>query len=441
MKIQSLQLKNFRCFKNESIQFHDRLTVLVGVNGSGKTAILEAIAMILGGVVRYAVSNEVWRYNLEHKDTIFSSKENASIEANFRAFGEIFTWIDPVIEESKDGFVKTRIVNYGKNSNREFINRLIDLQNAYPVIAYYSSYRLLGNAVSSGERNFDRNRLDAYISCFAPEVDFNRIITWLDALDASEARSIRAGESETTYSELKTLRDAVNRSLPGYKNFRFINVPPEFALTRIKDGQIITFRQLSAGYRIMFALVLDLARRMAVANGDIFAQQEKSALESPAVVLIDEVELHLHPSWQQTVLPSLMAIFPNTQFIVTTHSPQVLTSIPSECIRILHEGKAEPIEHGTLGAESAQVLEDIFKVPSRPDWLTIPSAEGSQQYPLNKKIARYFELIEADLFDSEDAKTIRSELEKLLPGDPMLVRATAQIERARRLKKRREGHA
>src|SRR5699024_1969301 len=115
--------------------------VLVGVNGSGKTALIEAVAMILGDIVRYAVSNEVLRYNLEHKDTTFSSKENVSIKANFSAFNNIFSWYDPVVEESKEGFVKTKIVNYGKNSNPYFINKLISLQDVYPVIAYYSSYR------------------------------------------------------------------------------------------------------------------------------------------------------------------------------------------------------------------------------------------------------------------------------------------------------------
>lgn len=374
--------------------------------------------MILGDIVRYAVSNEVLRYNLEHKDTTFSSKENVSIKANFSAFNNIFSWYDPVVEESKEGFVKTKIVNYGKNSNPYFINMLISLQDVYPVIAYYSSHRLLGNAVSSGERNFDRNRLDAYVSCFEPEVDFNRIITWLDALDASEARSMRSGENNTDYRELKTLREAVNKSLPGYKDFRFINVPPEFALTRIKDGQIITFRQLSTGYRIMFALVLDLARRMAVANGGIFAQQGKSALESPAIVLIDEVELHLHPSWQQTVLPSLMEIFPNTQFIVTTHSPQVLTSIPSECIRILNDGKVYDAPAGSQGAESSRLLKRILGVDPRPPL-----------DPVTKMLEVYKKLVYEDKWDSEEAKKLRHDLDDVFRGEePVLTELDLHID-------------
>ena len=100
--------------------------------------------MILGGIVRYAVSDEVWRYNLEHKDTTFSAKENVSIKANFNAFSNTFSWFDPVVEEEKEEFVRTKIVNYGKNANPDFINRLISLQDVYPIIAYYSSYRLLG---------------------------------------------------------------------------------------------------------------------------------------------------------------------------------------------------------------------------------------------------------------------------------------------------------
>ena len=229
---------------------------------------------------------------------------------------------------------------------------------------------------------------------------------------------MRSGENNTDYRELKTLREAVNKSLPGYKDFRFINVPPEFALTRIKDEQIITFRQLSAGYRIMFALVLDLARRMAVANGGIFAQQGKSALESPAIVLIDEVELHLHPSWQQTVLPSLMEIFPNTQFIVTTHSPQVLSSISSECIRILNDGKVYGAPAGSQGAESSRLLKRILGVDPRPPL-----------DPVTKTLEAYKKLVYEDKWDSEEAKKLRHYLDDVFRGEePVLTELDLHID-------------
>ena len=127
MKIQSLQLKNFRCFKNEIIRFHDKLTVLVGVNGSGKTALIEAVAMILGGIVRYAVSDEVWRYNLEHKDTTFSAKENVSIKANFNAFSNTFSWFDPVVEEEKEEDNSAQFDVSDRRTLDEVVNWLLEL--------------------------------------------------------------------------------------------------------------------------------------------------------------------------------------------------------------------------------------------------------------------------------------------------------------------------
>jgi predicted ATP-binding protein involved in virulence len=108
----------------------------------------------------------------------------------------------------------------------------------------------------------------------------------------------------------------------------------------------------------MLALVMNLARRMLQAN----PQREKKALESEAIVLIDEVDLHLHPKWQQRVLIDLMAIFPNTQFIVTTHSPQVLTTIKPEHIILLEHEKDVIAE---------QVTSSYGKIRSRLNELSI----------------------------------------------------------------------
>lgn len=412
MKIESLTLKNYRCFENGTINFDKQLTVLVGENGSGKTALLDSVAIVLGGIIHYAVPKNIFRYELSHKrDKSFNSNSELMLQAKIKAFDRSYIWTDPVVDKSKGSEnTDVNIVTYGKNSNEPLIAKLINSSDVYPLIAYYSSYRLLGSAISSGERKHDRNRLDAYDSCFTPELEFNKVVTWLDSEDAKEARNIRDGKKNISNHELKTLHAAINKALPGYKDFRFIDSPPEFALTRKSDGQPVTFMQLSAGYRIMFALVLDLARRMAVANGDLFAQRGKSPLESPAIVLIDEIELHLHPSWQQTVLPSLMEIFPNTQFVVTTHSPQVLTSVSSEHIRILSDGKIYDAPPGSQGAESSRLLKRILGVDSRP-----PAD------PVTEQLEKYKQLVYADKWDTPEAQTLRRNLDKAFVGeDPIL---------------------
>jgi predicted ATP-binding protein involved in virulence len=125
---------------------------------------------------------------------------------------------------------------------------------------------------------------------------------------------------------------------------------------------------LSDGHRAILALVMDLVRNMSEVNSLAQFPENQSYLDSPAIVVIDEVELHLHPSWQQTVLPNLLKIFPQTQFVVTTNSPQVLSSISSQHIRILDQGELLPWPEDiqTEGAESGRLLQLIMGVDQRP---------------------------------------------------------------------------
>ena len=157
-------------------------------------------------------------------------------------------------------------------------------------------------------------------------------LEWFDAVEATELRKEREGNAD--YSSLETVRIAISKILgEEYSNPRF-NSKHKFVVTKKLNGQDgieLSIKQLSQGYRSMLALAIDFSRRLSIANNHL---QDK-ALDAPAIMLIDEVDLHLHPSWQQRVLSDLMNTFPNTQIIVTTHSPQVLTTVPAECIRII----------------------------------------------------------------------------------------------------------
>lgn len=267
-------------------------------------------------------------------------------------------------------------------------------------------------------RNNSHNPADAYANCFQPSLSFGDTLAWIDTHDADEARRFRDGDEDYRDPELSAMREAVEKALPDFGGLRFRGTTNEILVTRKTDGQKLSFWQLSDGYRAMLALILDLARRMAIANGERYTAEGRSILSSPAIVLIDEIELHLHPGWQQTVLPSLLEIFPNTQFIVSTHSPQVLSSIASKHIRLLDEGEVYAAPEGTEGAESSRILKRIFGVLPRP--------------PKNKfaeALARYQTLVEADLWDSDEAKQLRATLDANFQGqEPALQEADLYIE-------------
>ena len=200
--------------------------------------------------------------------------------------------------------------------------------------------------------------------------------------------------------------------------------PPRFIVSvRSEQGQVekLSLDQLSGGYRIVLALAADLARRMAQGNPHL-----DDPLESEAVVLIDEVELHLHPGWQQRILGDLQRTFPNAQFIVSTHSPQVLTTVePQRIVELYRDGDriiAGTPAIATYGAEAGDVLSVVMGVNERP------------KNKFTEDLARYMDLVGDDKGESKEALMLRRKLERLSPNDPALDSADIEIRRNKLLK-------
>jgi len=172
---------------------------------------------------------------------------------------------------------------------------------------------------------------------------------------------------------------------------------------------------LSDGLRNVVSMIADIAFRCIKLNPSL---GEQAALKTPGVVLIDEVDMFLHPSWQQRVIQALQRAFPEVQFIVTTHSPQVLTTVPSECVRILDGGKVFASPDGNQGAESSRLLKSIFSVDPRP-----------ASDPVSQLLMKYLKKIYHDKWDDADVNEIRMQLDKHFGGEePALTAADLYIE-------------
>lgn len=431
MKIQNLKLNYFRCFECESIDFDERLTVLVGKNGSGKSAILDSLAIMLNIIIKsyIGVCNNPDLYNINFdRDKKNSSTENPTLKMDISFNDKKYTIKNPACSKLKKNHINfvVNISNYGICINKQLIYD-INLCKEKNIFLYIGTRHLYSQSEFPDIANNILN--GAYKQCFYPEINFKDIIDWIDKHDADEARSFREGERDYHDPELTAMREAVEKALPEFNGLRFRGTTNEILVTRKIDGEILSFWQLSAGYQAMLALILDLARRMALANGELYAKDGRSILESPAIVLIDEIEMHLHPSWQQTVLPSLLNIFPNTQFIVTTHSPQILSSIMPHHIRLLDNGHCQKYDGVTFGAESSRLLEDIFGTELR--------AKSEAKEILDN----YLRLIDSGEYTSSEAKECRIKLDKWMYGDPILDYADMLIRRAERLKTRESGNA
>ena len=172
---------------------------------------------------------------------------------------------------------------------------------------------------------------------------------------------------------------------------------------------------MSDGVRGVVSLVADLAFRCMRLNSPI---GEDAILETRGIVLIDEVDQHLHPGWQQRILQAIRRAFPNIQFIVTTHSPEVLSTVDSPQIRILQDGKCFAAPPGALGAESHRLLHDVLGLKdSRPPIQAV------------EELKEYLALVDQEKWESNRAKELRSILDARYQGyEPSLLEADLHIE-------------
>ena len=217
--------------------------------------------------------------------------------------------------------------------------------------------------------------------------------------------------------------------LPEVSNPRIELNPLRFVISqKSKEGRAekLALNQLSGGYRIVLALAADLARRMAQGNPHL-----NDPLQSEAVVLIDEIELHLHPAWQQRILSDLMRTFPKAQFIVSTHSPQVLTTVePQRIVELYRDNDnivAEPPPAATYGAEAGDVLAAVMHVSERPP-----------KNAFTEALDQYRRLVSEGQGETTEALKLRRELEKRSPRDYALNRADLEIKRRKLFKKMAE---
>jgi len=177
-----------------------------------------------------------------------------------------------------------------------------------------------------------------------------------------------------------------------------------------KNGETFNLEQLSDGEKNLIALVGDIARRLSIANPN-----KNNPLEGDGIILIDEVDLHLHPAWQRLIIPKLTELFPNCQFFITTHSPQVLSHVKPENIFLLKNENNElcyskPEE--SYGMTIDRVVELIMDEDIRPS-------------NVKKQIDKLFELIERNKLS--EAKEMESKLKKYLKTDPEIMRAEMLI--------------
>jgi hypothetical protein len=370
VRIRSLRMENFRGFEDETIDLDRPLTVLVGGNGAGKSSVLDAVAILATRVrMQGAYDAAATRHGFVLRPSdIRAGTAGALLEGKLLDGEFVHSFVG---EEPKSyrgiGFL---VPDHGGDLAVYFP---FERRVAEDFEAFGLSRRVRGGAGDG-------------VSEAGPVVTF---FEWFKAREDTENQEkVKRGDLGFYDPHLQAVRAAVEQMLPGFSKLRVERNPLHLV---VHKGNIEFFLdQLSAGERGLLALVADLARRLAMAfptAADPLAQE--------ALVLIDEVELHLHPAWQRRVLPSLRRTFPNCQFVVTTHSPQVISEVPNDAVVLLQDFKFSPPPTPTSGRDSTAILEQVMGVPERPE-----------------DVARAFDEVR-DLIDDERFEEARARLEAL----------------------------
>ncbi|WP_287605188.1 AAA family ATPase [Thiothrix sp.] len=407
MKIKILTLSHYRRFTDFSMDFDPNLTVLVAKNGAGKTSILDAIATLLGTFLTRLP--KISGYN--PKETDFQVYPNGRRPPYMRIKCESFNGIKWDRTEKRDQSTQTLSEipeALGIKQLNDYVDSFIDADNAeqpyqLPVFIYYGTGRGVFD-IPQRKRNFSKEfrRFDALSGALESRTNFRSFVEYFYHLEEQENRLRNEKRSfDVELPELKAIRTAVQRILPSFSNPRSVH-PAGIEVDWQPNGETKQLRieQLSDGYRTTLAMVMDIAARMAEANPDM-----PDPLETEGVVLIDEVDLHLHPGWQQTILLDLMDTFKNIQFIVSTHSPQVISSVKPGRLRVIDWQHDQPVlipVDFAEGAESQQVLLDVLGVKS----------PRVQRLEIVQNLQRYQDLVKAGKWDSPEALTLRTALDE-----------------------------
>lgn len=352
LQINSISMRRFRRFRHLDIPFASRLNVFVGINGAGKSTILDAVAKMLSWVVRRLTSPQATGAgeNISESD-IQNMADSSSMEMAAEMDGGALKWM---LAKTRSGGKP----DGAKSDLRSLTDHVKAIRQAglpasLPVLAVYTVNRAVLDVPLRIRIHHKFDTLATYDNAFSGTANFRTFFEWfreredlenerkIDALEHGHA----AGPEE---SELSAVKQALTAFLPEFRGWRVRRSPLRLEVR--KGTEVLDIRQLSDGEKSLMAMIGDLARRMALANPG-----RTDALAGSGVVLIDEVELHLHPAWQRTVLPCLLKTFPNVQFLVTTHSPLVLAQLNTALYRQHSAGEGPGREIDVFGLRDGRI--------------------------------------------------------------------------------------
>ena len=358
-QFQEILLFHYRCFEGLRLLLERDTTVLFAENGGGKTALLTAIAM--GFAVFQTGAPRSLRLDPRRDPTLRTLDEKGRREP----VGPCkLMWTATVGDSDSVTWSMTAHPASGRTTTQrqaihEALERLRVPGDRWPLFAWYGVDRL--GRRRSGRRKGERtaDRWEAYASALDPDLDEAPLLQWLQ--DETLGDVVRRQQQEPERFFHAAVMAAAVQATPGVMNAWYDPVA-QGPVVRFDDGHVAPWSELSDGYHVYIALVADIARRAVMLN-------EFDGAEAPArvegTVLIDELDLHLHPRWQRVALAGLRRAFPRLQLVVTTHSPQVLSSAVNRQVRRLFDGKLQEYPVLVEGRDTNAILREHMNTEDR----------------------------------------------------------------------------
>lgn len=405
MKLNKIEIHNFKCFEDVNFELHSRLNVLMGNNGTGKSSLLEAFRILIGslylgydkyenrialpGILKDDIRLRNIDNNLEPQIPTHVYGEGV-MDANFMPEGKDFISWKRAMETlggnttTRDAKEMLQVSTTIQTSVREGLGQDI------PLVAYFSTDR------------YKKERRDTDVSPAG-----SRMRGYFNALDTTTSTKffIDLYFTETLdqiqnniVSPLLTAVDTAVSTCVNCRNLKY-NLKTQELLVEYNNGEQLPFNLLSDGVRCTLAMVMEIAFRCCLLNPHLGAEAPR---RTKGVVLIDEIDLHLHPSWQIHILNDLRAVFPEIQFIVSTHAPLVISKLRECRIYSIAERKVYdfPLQNGR---DANYILQQM-------------NVDGVSEEE-KQLLSRYFALIEQGLGQNDNAIGIRNQLNEMLGID------------------------